>query len=55
MAHLELCKCVHRDLRAANVLVGDSNTVKIGDVGLARLLIGEVYDITTSRCIIYTA
>jgi len=29
MAYLELKEYVHRDLRAANILVGDNNTVKV--------------------------
>lgn len=38
MSYLEEQKVIHRDLRAANVLVGEKNSVKISDFGLARLL-----------------
>jgi len=38
MSYLEEHKFIHRDLRAANVLVDDKNSVKISDFGLARLL-----------------
>ena len=34
---------VHRDLRAANVLVGMNNTVKVADFGLARDLVEGEY------------
>ncbi|XP_013406798.1 tyrosine-protein kinase SRK2-like isoform X2 [Lingula anatina] len=37
MAYLEEENFVHRDLRAANILVGENNVVKIADFGLARL------------------
>jgi len=35
---MEKKRFVHRDLRAANVLVGDGNITKIANFGLARLL-----------------
>jgi serine/threonine protein kinase len=38
MAYLEQEKFIHRDLRAANVLVGDNNLVKVADFGMARFL-----------------
>lgn len=38
MAYLEEKNYVHRDLRAANILVGDNNVVKVADFGLARLI-----------------
>ncbi len=37
LAYLELKKYIHRDVRAANVLVGENNVVKVADFGLARL------------------
>ena len=37
MAYLEEKAFVHRDLRAANILVGENNNVKVADFGLARL------------------
>jgi len=36
MCYLEREKVIHRDLAARNCLVGDTNTVKVGDFGLAR-------------------
>ncbi|CAL8103640.1 unnamed protein product [Calicophoron daubneyi] len=38
MAYLEKERYVHRDLAARNILVGDNNTVKIADFGLARII-----------------
>ena len=37
MAYLEEKNYIHRDLRAANILVGEHNCVKVADFGLARL------------------
>jgi len=45
MAYLEGKNFIHRDLRAANILVGNYNTVKVADFGLARILQDDdVYD-----------
>ena len=41
MAYLELQHCIHGDLAARNVLVGEGNIVKIGDFGLAKLVTCE--------------
>ncbi|XP_067679720.1 tyrosine-protein kinase Yes-like [Haliotis asinina] len=43
MAYLESQNFIHRDLRAANVLVGEFYDVKLSDFGLARILEDEVY------------
>ena len=40
MAYLEQQMVVHRDVRAANMLVGNDNIMKVGDFGLAHL-VGE--------------
>jgi serine/threonine protein kinase len=34
---------IHRDLRAANILVSQDENVKIGDFGLARITVGGYY------------
>ncbi|KAL3867800.1 hypothetical protein ACJMK2_040819 [Sinanodonta woodiana] len=44
MAYLETENFVHRDLRAANILVGENNDVKVADFGLARLIQEEIYE-----------
>ncbi|BFZ16711.1 hypothetical protein BsWGS_19750 [Bradybaena similaris] len=41
MAYLESVNFVHRDLRAANILVGEHYDVKVADFGLARILESE--------------
>lgn len=51
MAYLENSNFVHRDLRAANILVGANNTVKVADFGLARLISDEIYEAQESKCI----
>jgi len=38
MQYLESKRYIHRDVRAANILVGDHNVVKVADFGLARLV-----------------
>jgi hypothetical protein len=38
MSYLESVNFVHRDLRAANILVGEHYNVKVADFGLARIL-----------------
>ena len=43
MAYLESQCCIHRNLCARNVLVGEGNVVKIGNFGLACLLAHGVY------------
>ncbi|PVD35763.1 hypothetical protein C0Q70_02726 [Pomacea canaliculata] len=47
MAYLETENFVHRDLRAANILVGEHHDVKVADFGLARILQDEnIYEAT---------
>lgn len=43
MAYIERMNYIHRDLRAANILVGDSFVCKIADFGLARLIEDNEY------------
>ena len=43
MAYLESQHYIHRDLAARNVLVGEGNIVKVGDFGLARLIVDDDY------------
>lgn len=43
MAYIERMNYIHRDLRAANILVGDSLVCKIADFGLARLIEDDEY------------
>jgi len=54
MAYLEAQNFIHRDVRAANVLVGDHNTVKVADFGLARVIekseSEDIYTANESQC-----
>lgn len=43
MAFIERMNYIHRDLRAANILVADSLVCKIADFGLARLIEDNEY------------
>ncbi|XP_041090078.1 proto-oncogene tyrosine-protein kinase Yrk-like isoform X3 [Polyodon spathula] len=43
MAYIEKMNYIHRDLRAANILVGDNLVCKIADFGLARLIEDNEY------------
>ena len=43
MASVERMNYVHRDLRAANILVGDNLVCKVADFGLARLIEDNEY------------
>lgn len=43
MAYVERMNYVHRDLRAANILVGDNLVCKVADFGLARLIEDNEY------------
>ena len=50
MEYLETENFVHRDLRAANILVGEHHDVKVADFGLARILQEEnIYEATESE------
>lgn len=43
MAYIEQRNYIHRDLRAANILVSDELICKIADFGLARLIENNEY------------
>lgn len=43
MAFIERMNYIHRDLRAANILVGENLACKIADFGLARLIEDNEY------------
>lgn len=46
MAYLEKRNVVHNDLRSANVLVAEDNSVKVADFGLAKILHSDARDVT---------
>uniref|UniRef100_A0A5F8GK68 Protein kinase domain-containing protein n=1 Tax=Monodelphis domestica TaxID=13616 RepID=A0A5F8GK68_MONDO len=43
MAYIERMNYIHRDLRVANILVGDNLVCKIAGFGLARLIEDNEY------------
>lgn len=49
MAFLEKKNYIHRDLRAANILVSESLCCKIADFGLARLIEDDEYTAQEGR------
>lgn len=50
MAFIEDQNYIHRDLRAANILVSDTLSCKIADFGLARLIEDNEYTAREGRC-----
>ena len=48
MAYLETQNCIHRDLTAHNILVGDHMVCKVADFGLAHVIDEDIYEETTS-------
>ena len=50
MSYLEEKNFVHRDVRAANMLVGENNVVKVADFGLARVIEDDEYTATGAWC-----
>jgi len=44
MAYIELNNYIHRDVRAANILVGPNHCCKVADFGLARLIEDDEYN-----------
>uniref|UniRef100_A0AAY5E8R5 FYN proto-oncogene, Src family tyrosine kinase b n=1 Tax=Electrophorus electricus TaxID=8005 RepID=A0AAY5E8R5_ELEEL len=49
MAYIERMNYIHRDLRSANILVGDNLVCKIADFGLARLIEDNEYTARQER------
>lgn len=44
MAYIERNNYIHRDVRAANILVGKNQICKVADFGLARLIEDDEYN-----------
>lgn len=55
MAYIERMNYIHRDLRAANILVGDNLVCKIADFGLARLIEDNEYTARQGKSDIFIA
>lgn len=54
MAYVERMNYVHRDLRAANILVGDNLVCKVADFGLARLIEDNEYTARQGKSILFS-
>lgn len=52
MAFIERMNYIHRDLRAANILVGENLVCKIADFGLARLIEDNEYTARQGWCLL---
>lgn len=52
MAYVERMNYVHRDLRAANILVGDNLVCKVADFGLARLIEDNEYTARQGKTVV---
>lgn len=50
MAYIERMNYIHRDLRSANILVGNGLICKIADFGLARLIEDNEYTARQGTC-----
>lgn len=50
MAYIERMNYIHRDLRSANILVGNGLICKIADFGLARLIEDNEYTARQGKC-----
>ncbi|CAF1119860.1 unnamed protein product [Adineta ricciae] len=50
MSYLEDREIVHRDLAARNCLIGENDTLKVGDFGLTRLTDFGLYQATNTVC-----
>ena len=46
LEYLHSRNCVHRDIKPENIFIGESNTVKIGDLGLAK----QSHDLMNTMC-----
>ena len=49
MAYIEFKSYIHRDVRAANILVGKNQICKVADFGLARLIEDDEYNAREGR------